>query len=147
MKATKGIKSVKRVYTQAQIDVIKSNTVTESAQIIGVSKNAIYSFCRAEGISPVWERKSASLQSWGTEYREINDLWDTGDVTIHALCERYGLRPSDICGKLGIHSPMGAAKYLTKREITWLERGCPDGVGVNEYIASFVRDAYMEENQ
>jgi len=147
MKATKGIKSVKRIYTQAQIDVIKTNTVAESARILGLSKNAIYCFCRNESISPVWQRKSASLQNWGTEYREINDLWNTGDVTIHTLCEKYDLRPSDVCQKVGIRSPTGAAIYLTKREVAWLEYSCPNGMGINEYIASFVRDAYMEEKE
>ena len=137
----------RRQPTQHQIDTIRANTVKDAAKLLGISPSTIYDICRDSNIEPVWVRKSASLQNWGTVYREINDLWDAGDVTIHALCEQYKLRPSDVCQKIGIRSPMGAAKYLTKREVAWLEHSCPAGVGINEYIASFVRDAYMEENQ
>ena len=135
----------RRQPTQHQIDTIKANTPKDAAKLLGVSPSTIYDICRDSKIEPIWVRKSASLQNWGTVYREINDLWSAGDVSIHALCEKYSLRPSDVCGKLGIRSPMGAAKYLTKREVAWLEHSCPKGMGVNEYIASFIRDAYLDE--
>lgn len=145
MKATKGVRSTKRVPTQHQIDTIKANKPKDAAKILGISVSTVYDICRDSKIDPIWVRKSASLRNWGTTYREINDLWDAGDVTINALCEKYDLRPSDVCQKLGIRSPMGAAKYLTKREFTWLEHSCPEGMGISEYIASFVRDAYLDE--
>jgi len=135
----------RRQPTQHQIDTIRANTVKDAAKLLGISPSTIYDICRDSKIEPIWVRKSASLQNWGTVYREINDLWSAGDVSIYALCEKYALRPSDVCGKLGLRSPMGAAKYLTKHEFTWLEHSCPEGMGVNEYIASFVRDAYLDE--
>lgn len=146
MKATKGMRSTKRVPTQHQLDTIQANTPKDAAKILGISVSTVYDICHDSNIDPIWVRKGASKRNWGTQFREIRDRWDVGDITMQAMCEMYKMRPSDISQRLGIRSPIGAAKYLTKLEMNWLTDSCPEGIGINEYIAAFIKDAYVDEN-
>jgi hypothetical protein len=136
----------RRQPTQHQIDTIRANTAKDAAKLLGISVSTVYDICHDSNIDPVWVRKGASKRNWGTQFREIRDRWAVGDITMQAMCELYKLRPSDIAQRLTIRSPIGAAKYLTKPELDWVSFTCPAGMSVNEYIASFIRDAYMEEN-
>ena len=132
--------------TQHEIDTIKNNTAKAASKILGVHTNTIYTWCRNNNITPIWVREGASLRGWGAQYVGIRDKWAAGDVSIHSLSVEHKLWPSGICQHLAILTPKGAAKYLTKRELDWVKSSCPENMKVDEYIASFVRDAYMEEN-
>ena len=131
--------------TQHEIDTIKNNTAKAASKILGVHTNTIYLWCRKNNITPVWVREAASLRGWGEQYHGIRDKWAAGGMSFQELSEEYSLQPCGISQHLAIPTPKGAAKYLTKRELDWVKGSCPEGMKVDEYIASFVRDAYMEE--
>lgn len=137
---------LRKELTQHEIDTIKNNTAKAASKILGVHTNTIYLWCRNNNITPVWVREAASLRGWGKQYHGIRDRWAAGDVSVQALSVEYTLRPSEISQCLAIVTPKGAANYLTKPELDWVKGSCPEGMKMDEYIASFVRDAYMEEN-
>lgn len=124
----------KRVVTDYQREVIRSNTQQDAAKILKVSKSTVQAICKAEGIKSGRGVGRGGLAR-GQLCDEVRSLWNA-DYSVAYICDHYDLKASAVCGMLGIVTLSGISLYLKKTVLETVEDMADDeGVSVDWMVA------------
>lgn len=124
----------KRVVTDYQREVIRSNTQQQAARILKVSKSTVQAICKAEGIKSGRGVGRGGLAR-GQLCDEVRGLWDA-DYSVAYICDHYDLRASAVCGMIGIVTLSGISLYLKKTVLETVEEMADDeGMSVDWTVA------------
>lgn len=68
-------------------------------------------------------------------------------LSVKEISTKHKVRAWDVRRILRLRYEGEVLNRLTADEISWLELQCPDGMGLNEFVAVLVKDAYLEDQE
>lgn len=135
----------KRNTTQHDLDVIQSNTLAKSAEILGISMTTIHNICRDNGITFIRQRGMPNREKYAEKKRIKIDFKE--GMTIAEIAKKYALRPTDVRLMLNQTTYGPVFKHIPENAIEWLDLNRPKDMSIYEYAAIIIREVYEEETQ
>jgi DNA-binding transcriptional MerR regulator len=135
----------KRILTQQDLDLIQANTADEGARLLGVHRGTIVKWSKREGISYKRIYNTETREMWLIN-KKIRKARKEG-LSVKAIMKRVGVPAAKVRQLLRLPNKGKVFEHLSIETTEWLEAECPDGMGLHEFIAVLVTDAYLETKE
>lgn len=135
----------RRILTQEERELIQANTAEDAARLLKTHRATIAKLCKREGIS--FKR---IYNTGNSEMRIINNKIRQGrkdGLSVKAIMDLTGVTAAKVRQLLHMPNKGKIFTYLDEATTEWLESQCPEGMGLQEFIAVIVTDAYLEEQE
>ena len=135
----------RRILTQEEREIIQANTAQDAARILKMDRAMIAKLCKREGIT--FKR---IYNTGNSEMRTINNKIRQGrkdGLSVKAIMDLTGVTAVKVRQLLRMPNKGKVFTYLDEATTEWLEAQCPEGMGLQEFIAVIVTDAYLEDQE
>jgi transposase len=135
----------KRILSQQDRDIIQANTADEAARILGTHRSTIAKWCKREGITFKRIYNTETREMWVAN-KQIRQAHKEG-LSVKSIMKRVGVPAAKVRQLLRLPNKGEIFQHLNAETTEWLEAECPEGMGLHEFIAVLVTDAYLETKE
>jgi IS30 family transposase len=135
----------RRILTQAERELIQANTADDAAKLLKTHRSTIAKLCKREGISfkRIYNAGDNEMRGINKKIRQARK----DGLSVKAIMDLTGVTAAKVRQLLNMPNKGKVFTYLDEATTEWLEAQCPEGMGLQEFIAVIVTDAYLEDQE